>query len=757
MKSTSHIRLILPVMLLISLVGCNTQPLTQSADDSQIDVNIRWTSYGIPHVKADDWTSLGYGFAYATATDGVCVMARDIVTVNGNLTKFFGDKFRASDVFHRAMVTDARLAEYAAAQSPRAIAFSLGYVAGYNRFLADHQGKLPASCQGQEWVRPISNADVTRLTLGVGIRYGLGRYLNDMAAAQPPTGDEAQEMQEAAALKVNDSLHEQTPLASNAVAFGREVTANGRGILFGNPHYPWSGPSRFHLIHMTLPGEIDVMGTSLLTTAGVSIGFNHDIAWSHTVSTGMRATLYELALDPADPTRYRYGDDYRAMEVREVALSNGEKAQVYFSHFGPIVEREGLPWNSSEAYAVRDANLNNFHAAATYDAMGKAKNVDDIIAALNIGGVSWVNTIAADSAGSALYADISTVPNVDAELFSQCKLADARVGRAKMVILDGSKPDCEWREDASAKIAGAMPTEVMPKLVRDDYVTNSNDSYWLSNPKAPLEGYSPIIGPERTARSLRTRAGLKYVEELIQAGPIQPDVVTSLIDTHRNFGAELLLDDLLTLCTPDRSSITKSCQVLANWDRAHRNDSRGAHIWTEIMRVLLGDSSIYRQAFDLADPVNTPAGLKVDDQDVVDKLVSAIETAQETLAKSQIALDAPLGEIQYASRGDRKIAIPGGEGWAGAFSMIVTQLSPEPGVGYSPIIHGNSIMEVVSWDDDGKVVPRGILTYSQSQESDSPHYADQTELYSRGEWIDLPFHEADIASDPNLRSLRLTE
>ena len=89
--------------------------------------------------------------------------------------------------------------------------------------------------------------------------------------------------------------------------------------------------------------------------------------------------------------------------------------------------------------------------------------------------------------------------------------------------------------------------------------------------------------------------------------------------------------------------------------------------------------------------------------------------------------------------------------------MIVTQLSKETGVGYSPIIHGNSIVQFVTWDDDDKVVPRGLLTYSQSQEPDSPHYSDQTELYARGEWIEFPFHEEEIVNDPNLRSLDLSE
>ncbi|MBL4674179.1 MAG: penicillin acylase family protein, partial [Arenicella sp.] len=153
----------------------------ESANRShKIDVDIRWTSYGIPHVKADDWSSLGYGYAYATATDGVCVIARDIVTVNGNLGKYFGDQQRASDVFHRAVVSDSLIAQYNASQSARAKKFNAGYVAGYNRYLADHLDALPASCANAEWVRAISINDMARLVIGVGIRYGLGRYSNDI-------------------------------------------------------------------------------------------------------------------------------------------------------------------------------------------------------------------------------------------------------------------------------------------------------------------------------------------------------------------------------------------------------------------------------------------------------------------------------------------------------------------------------------------------------------------------------------------------
>ena len=48
-----------------------------------------------------------------------------------------------------------------------------------------------------------------------------------------------------------------------------------------------------------------------------------------------------------------------------------------------------------------------------------------------------------------------------------------------------------------------------------------------------------------------------------------------------------------------------------------------------------------------------------------------------------------------------------------------------------------------------------MLTYSQSPEPDSPHYYDQTELYARGEWLQLPFTEDEILADPNLKTLTL--
>jgi acyl-homoserine-lactone acylase len=47
-------------------------------------------------------------------------------------------------------------------------------------------------------------------------------------------------------------------------------------MLLGNPHFPWVGTSRFYQMHLTIPGQMDVMGASIGWVSVVQIGFNKD-------------------------------------------------------------------------------------------------------------------------------------------------------------------------------------------------------------------------------------------------------------------------------------------------------------------------------------------------------------------------------------------------------------------------------------------------------------------------------------------------
>jgi acyl-homoserine-lactone acylase len=748
-----------PALFALVLAACGPRQDTSNPTasmDPRYNADIRWTSYGIPHVKADDWGSLGYGFAYATAKDGVCVFARHAVMANGTLAADMGPSPEniASDGLHRALISEDSVRRYEDGLTDNTRAFNQGFIAGYNRYLRDNADTLPAGCAGEKWLRPLNQETMARMTAAFGIRYGLGTVVEGIAAASPPGEPVA---------RVALDLDATPALGSNALALGKDITESGRGILFGNPHYPWEGPARFHMIHTTIPGVVNTMGVSLLASNFIVIGYNEDVAWTHTVSTAMRFTLFELELNPDNPMQYRYGDSFRDLEKRTVAVpvgadgNTGEVVErtIYLSHFGPILESEQLPWTQEKAYVIRDAIQSNNASPATYEAMLMAESVGDVEAAISRQGALFVNTIAADRHGNAFYADISATPNVTAEMLRNCR-KDVAGLPPQLLVLDGTDSACEWVVDPRSNIPGNMPADDMPRATSTRYFANSNDSYWLSNPETPLEGYSPTIGPERTARRLRTRAGLTYLnEQLQQSEKLTPASVRNIIYNHRHFGAELLLDDVLTTCDEDDAAIAESCEVLSGWDRTGNTDSRGMQVWTAFWENARNIPNLYAIPFDPADPVNTPRGIAVDVPDVRAAIREELAKAQASLQEAGIELDAPWGEVQFTNRNGKRIPVPGGPGRHGMFSYINTGFTP--GEGYTPIVAGNSYIQVVTWDESGAPDASGILTYSQSPEPDSPHYADQTQLYADGEWVDLPFTEEEILGDPNLVSLTLSE
>ena len=170
--------------------------------------------------------------------------------------------------------------------------------------------------------------------------------------------------------------------------------------------------------------------------------------------------------------------------------------------------------------------------------------------------IPWVNTIVADKQGNALYADIGTVPNVSDAQASACNtaLGSATTKLLGLPVLDGSRAACNWATDADAVKPGLFGPSHLPHLFRDDYVTNSNDSYWLANPHQPLTGFARIIGSEGTARSLRTRIGLIMTQARVNGsdnlGPagFTRQGMQDMVFSDRQYAGELTRDALVNMC-----------------------------------------------------------------------------------------------------------------------------------------------------------------------------------------------------------------
>ena len=338
--------------------------VTASHNEPRNEVQLRWTEHGIPHVKANSWEGLGYGFAHAIAANTICVLAREFVTVRGEQAKFFGatEANINQDAFHRALLHQDKLNEYLSYASADSAAMDAGYIKGYNDYIDSHRGAMPESCNNAPWITAINESDLARISLGVGIRYGLGRVANQIASSEPNL--------ELAQLQPLDLEIDRDMIGSNALGFGSALTESGRGVLMGNPHYPWQGSSRFHMAHLTYPGEIDVMGVGLISTARIAIGFTEYVAWTHTVSTALRFTMFRLDLVPGNPMAYRLGDEVHDIEAVEIQVEIPEgmaTRTVHMTHLGPVVAGQGTPWTDENVYVIRDVNYENYRSSDQYE------------------------------------------------------------------------------------------------------------------------------------------------------------------------------------------------------------------------------------------------------------------------------------------------------------------------------------------------------------------------------------------------------
>jgi acyl-homoserine-lactone acylase len=357
------------------------------------------------------------------------------------------------------------------------------------------------------------------------------------------------------------------------------------------------------------------------------------------------------------------------------------------------------------------------------------------------------NTTATDSGGEALYGDLGMIPNVPRELAEACArsdLAKEQWVENRIPVLDGSRAACDWKTDADASAPGVYGPSKSPHLFRTDYVTQSNDSYWLTNPRQSLTGFSPIWGDEETARSLRTRLGLDLVEKRIAGtdglGAPKFDLksLQQVMYGNRHLGAELARDDLVGLCRKSgKPKLKAACDALAKWDLRVDADSRGAHLF----HLFAENRGLkWKVPFDPARPLATPNTLDVSDPAVL----AALEKAVDTLAELNIPADARLGDVQQEMRDGERIPIHGGAGPEGVFNVISVQNdSLKPDLGWTKIRHGASWIMTVEFTDAGPV-SQGILTYSESTNAASPHYSDQTRLYSQKGWDDLRFTEAAV-------------
>jgi acyl-homoserine-lactone acylase len=795
------------------------------AHSNNYAADVKRTQYGIPHITAHDWGSLGFGYGYAFAQDNYCTLLRGIISARGESSRWFGEVEGNTDndfIYTLLNGDEERMRREWVDVQPRYVQQLVrGYADGLNHYVeVTGSANLPRDCRNAPWVFAITDVDILRYLRKVALQASTDNALARamiMATRGPsrsgqmhpktnhrktnvkPLTEEDVDAIKGGMYQLRAPMLDMSGSGSNAYALGREVTQSGRGMLLGNPHYPWTGTSLFYEVHLTYPGVYDAMGASLFGMPMVNAGFNRDIAWTHTVSVATRFSLFELKINPDNLLQYQYGSDvdgnpvWRDISVEPVTINvktaggtlRKRTHTFYRSHHGFIMNLSplvsvpliqpligGWPMGTGTLLTMRDANETNTRGIMQWVRMGQAKTLDEFTQSLALVGIPWLNTVAVDRGGEAYYGDISVVPHIDNAKFARCSNSlmakiILSLSQNQIITLNGADPACEWGEDGDAPAGShVFGYSSLPKLHRDDYVANSNDSYWLSNPQQPLTGFPRVMStssPEGGPQMLRTTLAHDQVARRLDgsdglgAPKFTLENLQQVLFSSRVLGAERTLDDMLDICARSPLkfvfaddgklvNVARACEVLATWDRTVTLDAVGAQIFTETWSYLsqyakTGKGWFWQQPFDPANPVATPSGLNKENFATRYLIMRAIGTAVSRLQKAGVELDAPWREVQFVTRNGEDIPLHGGAGPMGSFSVITAAL--EPG-GYRHVIFGNTYIQTVTWDDSACPIAFGMLATSQSTDPDSPFYADQTRVYSQGIWPKLPFCAADI-------------
>lgn len=744
---------------------------------------------------------------YAQSTHTICELFDRVVVASGNQALYKGagaaDKNLASDLYYRWLRSkvDGWLGEGPGspnAPSQEARELTAGWVAGVNKYLAEVGGTsgIPdARCKGNPWIKPLTMQDAWMFQATVWDAAGAQTNAEGILAAVPPIGVPSQSCSSApAAGERREKAAADSPtyramaptqtelppgkdirreraksggMGSNAIAIGKLGTKSGSGLLLSNPHWYWDGANRFYRAHITIPGKVNVTGATFVNAPWIQNGHNEHVAWTATVSTAQRTGYWGLTLDASDPTKYLYEGKYEPMKVTcvtaQVRQANGSIEDVrrafYSSRWGPVLRTTDFPWTASKAYSTRDAG-EGIRMVDEFLAKAKARNVGELADALNKYAAQIVQTSAADSGGRTWFGDIGGVPNVSATQVSgvsgsgAAACLDPDIGPALWVYgvpaFDGSRAACAWRNDPGA-VPGLAGLASAPNIFREDYVTNSNDSYWLTNPTSPTEGYLKIFGDERTQRSLRTRMGLKMVADRLAGtdglGAPKFDLhsMKSVMLSNQVLSAELARDAVVAACAAANFvhkgvDLRHACETLAAWDARYNLASKGAAIWR---RFVAHGGVVFSVPFDPDQAAATPNTLDSASPAVLDALAAAVTDLQN----ANIALDAKLETIQGITRQGERIPMHGGAEEDGTFNVApdLGPLMKDIGWVQSVTGWGYSFVMAVEFLPSG---PKSdaVLVYSQSSNPASPNYADQTKLFSASGWDRNHFTAAEVAA-----------
>lgn len=728
------------------------------------NVEVKFDQYGIPHIFADKWTDAVRTLGYIHATDRLGQMEATRRRASGTLAEAIGKDALAEDILMRQLGLRRTCEEFLRQGNyPDEFRADLdAYCEGVNAKMkeigADQQLSpwTPVDCivfgKYMAWDQSGTNDD---LWFGMMIEklgpqafeelWPLDRPYEVPAVRQQADEARVTTAQRAAVpgsanayMAALDKLSGAWPVregafGSNNWAVAGSKTRSGKPMLCSDPHLGFSLPSIWYAAHLSAEGRT-IAGVTFAGSPTVVIGHNDRLGWGITNLQTDAVDYFVETVDENDPLKYKHRGEWKTMErfTEEVPVL-GEaphKIDIDYTVHGPVISREG------KAISMQWTDLGVSTDALAIYGMNRATNLQEWLAAARQLVAPCINLMYADVEGNIA-------------LYCAGSLPIRQHGQGR-VPMDGASGENDW--------TGIIPKDKMPLAI------NPPEGFIMSANGRPASiGYPYYLGYQWDP-SCRSR---RIVDMLTAAGDLTIESMAKIQnDAHDKF-AETFLPVFLGVMTRTDVNDPFAARLLAavsQWDLVADSDSIGTIIWLRWMdeyRKATWDDEWAARGIEKRggswgfsgdnrrEPMlevlefmtrENPESIWFDDRatperETRDDIVRRSFAAAADRLKNEIGDD--LGKYAWRNfnilrvhslMGDDSLAREGGPVPGDSFTV-------NPGEDGGKVGGGASWRMIVDFADTAASV--GTYPGGQSENEDSPHYADLIPLWASGTYAPL--------------------
>ena len=736
-------RIFIPVLFFFSLMV-----FSQDAVDSEIDrwkaraenITIVRDDYGIPHVYGKSDADAVFGLLYAQCEDDFNRVEQNYIWATGRLAEVDGEEALYSDLRAKLFMTEEEAQANYEGSPDWLKKLCDAFADGVNYYLYTHPDVRPRLLERFEPWMPMYfsegsiGGDIERVSVKAirefyesGMEVPKAKEVK-MESEGKDLGKESGKSGKKKALEQRKTKKKKTenelePQGSNGIAISGKLTQSGDAMLLINPHTSFYFRGEVHAVSEE---GLNAYGAVTWGQFFIYQGFNERTGWMHTSTyTDIIDEFKETIIDQEGTLLYQYGEELRPVESYEITLkykdgdwTDERSFTAYRTHHGPITHLVDGQWTATAMmWAPPKALEQSFIRTKQGGYQGFRKMMDIRTNSSN-------NTVYADAEGNIAYFHGNFIPKRDTS-FDYTK------------PIDGSDPNTDWQG------LHTVDENILLKNPENGWIQNCNSTPYTAaaefSPKK--ENYPNYMSLDReNFRGVHAIALLKdrdgyTLDSLMHLAhdpylPAFKALIPGLIADYNSH------DD-------KNPKLREAIAILEKWDYKTGTESVAMTLAHYYGTAMGRDAEHPEGLSDMEKFIwlgkNSEEGLRIFEQ-VIDRLTTDFGTW--SIPWGQVhryqRLNGDIRQDFDDSKPSRPIGFASGR-W-GALAAYGVSYDNDTKKIYGT--RGNSFAAVVEFGD--KVKAKSILAGGQSGDPDSPHFDDQIQRYSEGNWKEVAYYKEDV-------------